>query len=142
MVYFIYHRSKNYFIILNFQTMKHIITFATIILGTFISNFSFAQKSLSAVKTDTIQIWGNCESCQARIEKAAKSAGAEMASWNSETKLLVISYDDTKTSIKQIEKAIAKKGHDTPIFSANDADYKRLPACCQYERKGLADSSN
>jgi periplasmic mercuric ion binding protein len=137
-----YSIFRKYFIILNFRTMKHIITFAAIIFSTFISHSSFAQKNTSSIKSDTIQVWGNCGSCKSRIEKAAKSVGAETASWDSETQMLVVTYDKAKASVEQIEKAIAKKGHDTETFSANESDYEKLPGCCQYERKGVAEESN
>ena len=44
-------------------------------------------------KTETIKVSGNCESCQARIEKAAKVDGVSKASWDKTTKLLTLVYD-------------------------------------------------
>ena len=39
-------------------------------------------------KTDTVKVWGNCDECKGKIEKAAKKAGAATANWSDETYLL------------------------------------------------------
>lgn len=85
--------------------------------------------------TDTLAVAGNCETCQKRIEKAARSAGAATAVWDINTHLLVVTYDTAKTSEQKIEQKIASAGHDTPRETAPESVYKRLPACCQCERK-------
>ncbi len=95
-----------------------------------ISLFSFAQ-----TKTDSMRVSGNCESCESRIEKAAKSAGAISAKWDENTSMLLVSYDASKTSNLKIQQSIAAKGHDTPDVKATDSAYNQLPECCQYERK-------
>jgi len=97
------------------------------------SLFSFARTS-----SDTIKVWGNCEMCKGKIEKAAKEAGAASAEWNKETKVLVVSYDESKTSNMAIQKKIAAAGYDTQDVKATDGSYKKLDKCCQYKR---ADSS-
>jgi cell division septal protein FtsQ len=50
---------------------------------------SFAQTKPVA-KTEKIKVWGNCEMCKAKIEKAAKAAGASYALWNEEAKILTV----------------------------------------------------
>jgi mercuric ion binding protein len=95
-------------------------------------NFSFAQNS---VKKETIKVWGNCSSCKKHIEKAAITAGATTASWNIDSKQLSVSYDPAKTSSITIQQAIAKAGYDTQDLSGDNTAYKRLDACCQYDRK-------
>ena len=99
----------------------------------FISVCSFAQ-----AKTDTIKVYGNCESCKDRIESAAKDAGATTADWNEKTKLLVVSYDEATTSNMKIQEKIAAVGHDTQDVKALEGAYKKLPGCCKYERKTAA----
>lgn len=80
-----------------------------------------------------IKVSGNCEMCKERIETAAKSvAGVTTADWSTETKLLQVSFDDSKTNIDAIQKVIAKVGHDTQKFKAPDEVYKALPECCLY----------
>ncbi|MDO9511982.1 MAG: efflux RND transporter periplasmic adaptor subunit [Bacteroidales bacterium] len=78
---------------------------------------------------------GNCEMCKERIEKAAKSiTGVATAEWNIKTKKLHTSFDKSKTSIMNIQKAIARVGHDTEKFKAPDDVYSKLPECCLYDR--------
>ena len=89
---------------------------------------------LAQSKTDTIKVWGNCETCKDKIEKAAMTAGATAAEWNDETKLLVVSYDASKTSNIDIQKKIASLGYDTQDVKATEAAYKKLDKCCQYNR--------
>jgi mercuric ion binding protein len=97
---------------------------------------SFCSAKLFAqTKTDTVKVWGNCEECKNKIEKAAKKAGAADANWSDETYLLVVNYNASKTSALDIEKQIAAVGYDTQNVKADDAAYKKLPKCCQYDRK-------
>lgn len=94
-----------------------------------------ASVLFAQAKTDTVKVWGNCDECKSKIEKAATSAGATSANWSDETLLLVVNYDASKTSVMNIEKAIAAVGYDTQSVKASDAAYKKLPKCCQYDRK-------
>ena len=97
---------------------------------------SFCSASLFAQsKTDTVKVWGNCEECKSKIEKAAEKAGAVTANWSDETYLLVVNYDAAKTSAMDIQKSVAAVGYDTQDIIADDAAYKKLPKCCQYDRK-------
>jgi periplasmic mercuric ion binding protein len=83
----------------------------------------------------TIEVNGNCEQCQRRIQKAAFSvSGVKMASWNIETHQLDLTLNEEKASIAQVEKAIAKVGHDTAKVKATQEDYDNLHSCCKYER--------
>jgi copper chaperone CopZ len=94
--------------------------------------------SVASAKTvkNSFVVNGKCSSCQARIEKAAKSVdGVKTASWNIKSHKLVITYDDAKTSPKKVQQVIAKAGHDAGNIKASDADYNRLPACCRYRSK-------
>lgn len=77
---------------------------------------------------------GNCESCKARIEKAAKSAGANSAEWNAEKQTVILNFDSSKTSADQILKKIAEVGHDNEKYKTTDDVYKQLPGCCLYDR--------
>ncbi|SIP86377.1 TonB-dependent receptor domain-containing protein [Chryseobacterium indoltheticum] len=77
---------------------------------------------------------GNCESCKARIEKAAKSAGANSAEWSAEKQTVTLDFDSSKTSADQILKKIAEVGHDNEKYKTTDDVYKQLPGCCLYDR--------
>lgn len=90
------------------------------------------KAGLSATKTETIKVSGNCGSCKDRIEKAAKLPGVSKADWNAKTKLLTVCYDSKKVTIDAIQKSIAVAGHDTPKYKTPDKVYKALPACCKY----------
>ena len=95
----------------------------------FSSTHLFAQ-----AKTDTIKVWGNCDECKDKIEKAAKKGGALSADWNEDNYILLINYNADKISPLDIEKEIATAGYDTQDVKATDAAYKKLPKCCQYKR--------
>ncbi|NNF18401.1 MAG: copper chaperone [Flavobacteriaceae bacterium] len=93
-----------------------------------------AVNSTKTVKGKTM-VSGNCSMCQARIEKAAMDqVGVQDASWDKNTKILEVQYDETMTSIQAVEEAIARVGHDTEHHKAHKEAYENLPGCCQYER--------
>lgn len=107
-----------------------------------ITVFSISSLFASAkTKSETLKVWGNCEMCQSRIEKAAKLAGASNATWNVDTHILTVSFDDAKTSLSAIESKIASAGHDTKSKVASKEAYSKLPGCCQYDRKETASAS-
>jgi len=82
-----------------------------------------------------VKVSGNCDQCKDRIETAAKSvSGVTSAEWGAETKMLHVQFDGGKTNLDEIQKAIAKVGHDTEKFKASDAAYKALPECCLYRK--------
>ncbi len=86
--------------------------------------------------TSTFTVSGNCSACQGRIEGAANGIeGVKEAHWNVDSKVMQVSYYESKTSLDLINLAIAKAGYDTQYYKSDDKDYKKLPGCCQYERK-------
>ena len=87
-------------------------------------------------KTEKFKVYGNCGMCEKRIEKAASAVdGVSNADWNKETKMIEVSFDESKIDLEKIQKAIADAGHDTDKYSASDETYNKLPGCCHYERK-------
>jgi periplasmic mercuric ion binding protein len=98
----------------------------------------FAQKEQSSIttssKTESIKVWGNCNMCKARIEKAAKLGGVSNAEWNKDTKILTVVFNAAEVKSEDIQKSIAAAGYDTGKFKATDANYDALPGCCKYER--------
>jgi cation transport ATPase len=83
----------------------------------------------------TIEVNGNCEQCQQRIQKAAFSVkGVKTASWSIETHQLDLTLNEEKNGIAEVKKAIAKVGHDTEEVKATQEDYDNLHSCCKYER--------
>ncbi|HEX6915522.1 MAG TPA: heavy-metal-associated domain-containing protein [Chitinophagaceae bacterium] len=87
------------------------------------------------VKTDSIRVYGNCGMCESRIVKALKTEGVEKVTWDSETQMLVVTYDAARITNDEIQKKVAAVGHDTEKYKADDKVYGKLPGCCQYERK-------
>lgn len=87
------------------------------------------------MKTESVEVSGNCGMCEKRILGAAMIKGVKSAQWNGETQLLTIKFDPEKVSLDDIEKRIAKAGHDTPNHKADDDTYENLHGCCQYPRK-------
>lgn len=91
----------------------------------------FAQSE----KKEKFEVAGNCGMCETRIEKAANAVdGVSSADWDKETKMIEVSYNPEKTDVQKIQAAIAKVGHDTKMYKAEDGVYDDLPACCKYER--------
>ena len=111
--------------------MKTLKIFSTILLCCTLATVSFAQKE----KTDTFQVSGNCGMCEAKIEKAAKAAGATYAEWNVDTKIITVKYNSSSSNLAKIQKNIAKVGYDNAGAKATKESYNKLHACCQYERE-------
>lgn len=95
-----------------------------------------STNAFGATKKETVKVWGNCGMCKKTIEKSLKGVkGIESASWDKTTKILSVSFDDSKITMKKIEKKVAASGYDTQNVKANDGAYNNLAECCQYDRK-------
>jgi mercuric ion binding protein len=116
--------------------MKTMKLFLVIVLFTSIGITTSAQTGTKASgsKSESFKVWGNCDLCKARIEKAVKSEGATSADWNTKTKILTVTFDPVKTSVDAFSKKLAAVGHDTEKYKAADKVYNALDACCQYPR--------
>ena len=88
-----------------------------------------------ATTKTTFKVWGNCEKCKKRIEKAAKTDGVKTAVWDVDKKIMTVSFIPSKITVDQIEQNIAKIGYDTEKYKGDEAAYNKLPQCCQYDRK-------
>lgn len=89
-------------------------------------------------KKETFKVWGECGMCKKTIEKAAKDSGATTARWDTESKMLSVTYNTGKTSNQKIQQAIAAAGYDTRDLTADKAAYDQLHECCKYDRKAAA----
>jgi copper chaperone CopZ len=98
----------------------------------FVLLFCKTAVAQSSVKTATLKVPGVCGDCKERIENAADIKGVKKCTWNKETKIATIIYDEKKTTVAKIEKAIAAAGYDTEHEKGSEAAYKKLPQCCQY----------
>jgi hypothetical protein len=110
--------------------MKTIKIFSTLLLCCAIATTSFSQKT----KTETFQVSGNCGMCEAKIEKAAKAAGATYADWNKDTKVIIVKYSSTSSNLPKIQKSIADAGYDNVGVKTTTEAYDKLHACCKYDR--------
>ncbi len=91
------------------------------------------NSKIQVVQKATFGVSGNCGMCKDRIEKAAKSVkGVTTAVWDVKTKKIEVEYLGSLASIEIIQKAIAKAGHDTGKYKADNKTYQGLPECCLY----------
>lgn len=111
--------------------MKNLITLSVLLLLSVSTSLS-AQTSI--LKTETVKVYGNCAMCKERIETAAKSAGADQATWEASTQKILLKFDPLKTSSEKILNQIAGAGHDNELYKSSEETYSALPACCHYER--------
>ncbi len=80
-------------------------------------------------------VLGLCGMCKDRIEQAAYSVrGVRRAEWDQEEQKIQVRYRPNRTSQEEIERAIAKAGHDTANFLTSDKKYANLHHCCVYPR--------
>jgi hypothetical protein len=101
-----------------------------------------ASVALAQVKTEKFQVSGNCGMCKSNIEKAAKTAGANEASWNKDTKELTVKFNSSTTNTAKIQQQIADAGYDNVGFKATLESYNKLHACCQYDRTAATEKKS
>lgn len=120
--------------------MKSLRIFLTLLFAAIMGVTTSAQThehmkmDMQTANTETFKVWGNCDVCKARIEKAVKVEGVTNADWNTKTKLLSVTFDPSKTNKDALSKKLALAGHDTEKYKATGDFYANLPGCCQYER--------
>ncbi|MBS1774092.1 MAG: cation transporter [Bacteroidetes bacterium] len=85
------------------------------------------------IVTKTFKVDGNCGMCKKRIEEAAFVKGVKRAEWNKGTHVLTVTYKPSKTNDENILKSVAHAGHSSELVKTTDAEYKKLPECCQYK---------
>ena len=98
-------------------------------------NENIFDKSKTKGTHKMFMVGGSCEMCKDRIEKTAKGVNGVIAAvWDLKSQELHLDFDDKKTSVETISKAIAAVGHDTKLHKADDKVYEALPACCLYRK--------
>lgn len=91
--------------------------------------------SIAKKETVTFKVYGNCGMCKRTIEGALKGVkGIKAATWNSEKKMITVTYNPKKIELMDIHKKIAAVGYDTDEVKAKDEVYSNLHGCCQYDR--------
>ena len=100
----------------------------------FLSLFLFSTVN-AQTKTVKTRVEGNCGMCKDRIESVAKNvAGVKAATWGVDSKILKLTFDSKKTTLKEVLKKIAEAGHDNEAYRASDKVYNNFEVCCQYDR--------
>ena len=106
---------------------------AVVLLGTLLA---FAAK-----RTVELEVKGACGMCETRIEETAKDInGVKKADWTPDNNMLELKYNDKRTSVHEVRKALAAVGHDNGDFRAPDDVYENLPDCCHYDRDAVKTS--
>lgn len=114
--------------------MKKILAVMIAVIGIITTTQAQEKKNKNA-KVD-IEVKGNCDMCKKRIEKAAFSVkGVKSATWHAADETLHLIIDESKTTSKNVQEAVAKVGHDTKEVKATDEAYKNLHSCCVYDRE-------
>lgn len=98
-----------------------------------------AQEKKNKNAKVNVEVKGNCDMCKKRIEKAAFGVkGVKSAEWHADDQTLHLIIDENKTSVKNVQEAVAQTGHDTKYkedqVNASDEAYQALHGCCVYER--------
>ncbi|WP_235009816.1 MULTISPECIES: DUF3347 domain-containing protein [Algoriphagus] len=122
---------NNFFPSLKFKKMKSIKILMAIMA---LLSSTAINAQIKNTKTESVKIYGNCQMCEATIEKAGNVKNAAEVDWNKETKMATITYDANLTNPDEILKRIALAGYDSDQFLAPDKAYAMLSECCQYER--------
>ena len=87
-----------------------------------------AQKAMELV----FSAKGCCPMCEDRIVGALDVPGVRAAEWDQFEEKATVVYKPKKISPERIKQLVAEAGHDTEHFTASDAAYAELPACCLY----------
>lgn len=105
-----------------------------ILLVAFVGITAQAQeKKKSKNAKHDVEVYGNCDMCKKRIEKAAYSvAGVKSAVWHQDHQDMHLIIDENKCTVEDVKAAVAKSGHDTKDVKAKDEEYAKLHSCCQY----------
>lgn len=111
--------------------MKELFALAIFII---IYSTSFTQES--KVIDTQFKVYGNCDQCKTRIEKALKINEVKYAKWNKSTKMLRVVFENTLTA-DSLQKRLASVGHDTDKYKSADETYANLPKCCLYRDKNI-----
>jgi periplasmic mercuric ion binding protein len=104
------------------------IALAALVVG----GFSVSNASATVV-TDTIHVTSmECGMCESRVQKTLKKIeSVTKVEADAETGNVVVTFDNEKTSLAKLEKAIAEIGYHTKNEKATASSVKSLPTCCR-----------
>lgn len=99
------------------------------------ANFCLNAQDSPNKEKSKFKVFGNCEMCKMRIEKAALSLkGVKYAKWSIPESQLTIIYNPNRIELSDIHDSVALSGHDTSLKDAPTDVYNELPLCCLYIR--------
>jgi mercuric ion binding protein len=102
----------------------------TIMLGA--GNRVFAQEQKKSAEEVKIQTSAVCGMCKDRIEHDLSfEKGVKSVSLDSDTKIVTVGYNPSKTNPDKIRLAISKIGYDADNVKADPVAYDKLPGCCK-----------
>jgi Protein of unknown function (DUF3347) len=101
---------------------------------TVLLSFTACEAQIKNAITENVKIYGNCDMCKKKIEKAGYLNSIAKVTWDDKTKMAILVYDAKKTNQDAILKRIALVGYDSDKFLAPNDAYSKLPGCCQYDR--------
>jgi periplasmic mercuric ion binding protein len=89
------------------------------------------------IKTQYIQVVGDCHIAKHKIEHTAKAVeGVKSAVWNQETQTLTVKYSVfKKDAMEQVQRQIAAAGFNKERTGATDSATSRINACCCGEHR-------
>lgn len=109
--------------------------FVTVMLLIAFTGYAAPEKNQDTPGEAEFTVLGLCGMCKDRIERAAYGVrGVRQANWDLEAQKISVSYRPNRTNQEEIERAIARAGHDTENFLADDETYENLHHCCLYPR--------
>jgi len=93
------------------------------------------QSNAEDIKKVKFKVDGSCDMCESRIEIALNNSdGVYIANWDINTKMVEVSFVESKTNMHDIQLAVALAGYDTELHKASNEAYSKLPDCCRYVR--------
>ncbi len=108
--------------------MKNILFTIGILLFFLTPYWGFTQTDNASLFVD-----GVCGMCKKRIEKAALEVrGVVDASWQADSRMLIVTTNSPEFEEDQLHQAIAEAGHDTKKIKATEEAYEKLHGCCKY----------
>jgi copper chaperone CopZ len=114
------------------KSIFKITTLSLLLCFLFSSVHVFAQDTK---KTETFKVYGNCDMCKETMEGALKKKdGVLKKDWDKKTKMMTLTYDESKITLTQIKQKLADVGYDTDEIQAKDEVYNKLHKCCHYKR--------
>ena len=95
----------------------------------------YSSPITDSASSEVFKVYGNCSMCKKTIEGALIDVdGIYAADWNTDSKMITVSYEKGSITLDDMKKRIAAVGYDTDRFKAEDEVYNNLHTCCQYER--------